>query len=457
MTLRENTREPAPKTESEPFPAGFLWGTAESAYQMEGAWNEDGRGLSIWDTFAHTPGRIADGDTGDTACDHYHRWREDIALMRGLGLNAYRFSVSWPRILPEGTGRVNQRGLDFYSRLVDALLEAGIEPALTLYHWDLPQALQDRGGWASRETVDAFVAYAEIVARALSDRVQIWITHNEPSLHAMVAHALGKAAPGLTDWRTALQVSHNLQVSHGLAVPALRAAGAAKVGTTLLLSPTEPASDSDADRKAAERNHEYLNAWYLDPIFRGRYPETLWAWFEARGLAPAAEPGDLAAIAAPLDFLGVNYYHRKVTASDPASPLELREIDPPGEYTGMGWEVYPEGLYQVLTMVAREYRPPEIFVTENGAGYEEIPDTDGRIRDTQRTAFLAAHIAAARRAIADGVPLRGYFIWSLLDNFQWSQGYTKRFGIVYVDYPTQQRTIKDSGYFVREVTRRNGL
>lgn len=459
MTQHEETQEPAqpPKPESRSFPSGFLWGTASSAYQFEGAWDEDGRGLSIWDTFSHTPGRITDGDTGDVACDHYHRWPEDIALMRELGLNAYRFSVSWPRILPEGTGRVNQRGLDFYSRLVDALLEAGIEPALTLYHWDLPQALQDRGGWASRETVDAFVAYAEIVARALSDRVRLWITHNEPSLHAMVAHALGKAAPGLTDWRTALQVAHHLQLSHGLAVPALRTAGAAKVGTTLLISPTEPATDSDADREAAQRNHEYLNAWYLDSVFRGRYPEKLWTWFEARGLAPSVAPGDMAAIAAPLDFLGVNYYHRKLTASDPAGPLELREIDPPGEYTGMSWEVYPEGLYQVLTMVAREYRPPEIYVTENGAGYEEIPDAGGRVHDTQRTAFLAGHIAAARRAIADGVPLRGYFIWSLLDNFQWSQGYAKRFGMVYVDYPTQRRTIKDSGYFIREVAHRNSL
>lgn len=447
--------------ESGGFPPGFLWATATAAYQVEGGWDEDGRGPSIWDTFSHTPGLVANGDTGDVACDHYHRWPEDIALMRELGLNAYRFSVSWTRILPEGTGHVNQRGLDFYRRLVDALLAAGITPVLTLYHWDLPQALQDRGGWANRDTAHAFAAYADVVARALGDRVPLWITHNEPSLHATVAHGFGRAAPGIADWRTAVQVSHHLQLSHGLAIPALRAAGAPKVGTTLLLSPTEPASDTEADRDAAERYHEHFNTWYLDSIFRGRYPEKLWAWFEARGLAPAVEPGDLATIATPLDFLGVNYYHRRVVAHDPAGPfgpLEFREIDPPGDdYTAMHWEVYPEGLHEILTMVAREYRPAEMYVTENGAAYDDVVTPDGRVQDQDRVAFLARHFDAARRAIADDVPLRGYFVWSLLDNFQWASGYAKRFGIVHLDYATQRRTIKDSGYFMREVARANGL
>jgi len=458
--VEENQVQPG-RPDGGQFPPGFLWGTATAAYQVEGAWDEDGRGPSIWDTFSHTPGKTEAGDTGDVACDHYHRWPEDIALMRELGLNAYRFSVSWTRILPEGIGPVNQRGLDFYRRLVDALLEAGITPALTLYHWDLPQPLQDRGGWANRDTVHAFAAYADIVVRALGDRVPLWITHNEPSLHSIVAHGLGKAAPGIANWRTAVQVSHHLQLSHGLAVAALRAAGAPKVGTTLLLSPTEPASDSDLDRAAAQRYHEHFNSWYLDSIFRGRYPEQLWSWYKTHGLAPVVEAGDLTTIAAPLDFLGVNYYHRRIVAHDsagPFGPLAFREVDPPdGEYTAMHWEVYPEGLYKVLRMVAREYRPPAIYVTENGAAYDDTVGGDGRVHDPERVAFLAGHFDAALRAIAGGVPVRGYFVWSLFDNFNWSSGYARRFGIAYIDYKTQARTIKDSGYFMAEVARGNRL
>ncbi|MCP9486288.1 MAG: GH1 family beta-glucosidase [Gaiellaceae bacterium MAG52_C11] len=438
------------------FPAGFLWGAATAAYQIEGAWAEEGRGPSIWDTFSHLPGRIAAGDTGDVACDHYHRWREDVAIMRELGLNAYRFSVSWSRVLPEGTGRVNQRGLDFYRQLVEALLEAAIEPALTLYHWDLPQALQDRGGWRNRETVGAFVEYAGVVADALADRVPMWITHNEPSLHASVGHALGVYAPGLTDWGTSFQAAHHLLLSHGLAVPALRAAGAGKIGITLVLEPAEPASDEAADREAAERYEQYLNGWYLDPIFRGRYPESLWSWLAARELTPVVEDGDLAAIAAPIDFLGANYYHRRVTAAGADEPLLLSEIDVPGEVTEMGWEVCPRALYDVLTTVAREYRPAELFVTENGAAFRDVVDPDGRVRDARRIAYLSAHVDAARSALRDGVPLRGYFVWSLLDNFQWAQGYSKRFGVVHVDYETQRRTVKDSGWFWRELARTNG-
>lgn len=443
------------------FPPDFLWGTATSAYQIEGAWEEDGRGPSIWDVFAHTPGRVVNGDTGEVACDHYHRWREDIALMRQLGLSSYRFSVSWTRVLPEGTGRVNQAGLDFYRRLVEALLDADITPALTLYHWDLPQALQQKGGWANRETVHAFVTYAGIVAEALGDHVPLWITHNEPSLHSTIAHGLGKAAPGIADWRTAVQVSHHLQLAHGLAVPVLRAAGAAEIGITLLLSPTEPASDSEADRESARRYHEHFNTWYLDSVFFGRYPEKLWSWYDAHDIAPVVEAGDLSAIAAPIDFLGVNYYHRRVVAHDPAGPfgpLAFREIDPPGgEYTAMQWEVHPEGLRQVLGMVNRDYRPPQIYVTENGAAYEDVVDSNGHIHDGDRVSFLARHFESTLQAIGDGVPVRGYFVWSLLDNFQWASGYDKRFGVVYVDYETQQRVVKDSGWFLEAVARHNAL
>lgn len=454
---REETEEP----EARRFPANFLWGTATSAYQVEGAWDEDGRGPSIWDSFAHTPGQVINNDTGDVACDHYHRFLADIELMRALHLNAYRFSIAWSRVLPMGTGQVNQRGLDFYRRLVDALLQADITPVLTLYHWDLPQALQNRGGWANRETVHAFVAYCDIVARALGDRVPLWITHNEPSLHSTIAHGLGKAAPGITDWRIAVQVSHHLQLAHGLAVPVLRAAGAATVGITLLLSPTEPASDGESDREAAQRYHEHFNAWYLDSIFHGHYPEKLWAWFETRGLEPVVAPGDLAAIATPLDFLGVNYYHRRVVAHDPAGPfgpLEFKEVAPPeSAYTAMHWEVYPEGLHQVLTLVNREYRPAEIYVTENGAAYDDVIDAEGHVHDGDRVSFLARHLEATRRAIADGVPVRGYFVWSLLDNFQWASGYAKRFGLVYVDYATQRRLVKDSGSYLGAVARHNAL
>ena len=440
-----------------PFPPGFLWGTATAAYQIEGGWDEDGRGLSIWDTFSHTPGRIADGTNGDVTCDHYHRWPEDIALMRDLGLNAYRFSVSWPRILPEGTGRINQAGLDFYSRLIDALLEAGIAPALTLYHWDLPQALQDQGGWANRDTVQAFVDYADIVARALGDRVQLWITHNEPSLHALHAHALGHAAPGTADWGVAMQVAHHLLLSHGLAVPVLRAAGASRVGITLLLIPMEPAGETDADAEAARRADEYMNGWYLDPLYRARYPERLWDRFERRGLAPAMEPGDLAVIAAPTDFLGVNYYHRWFIRHAPKPPLDYEKVDLPGEYTDMPWEVYPDGLYQTLMGVARDYQPAEIHVTENGAAYDDTVNADGRVRDERRISFLDRHFRATQHAIGDGVPVRGYFVWSLLDNFNWGSGHAKRFGIVHVDFATQKRTIKDSGYFMRNVARSNSV
>ncbi|HYT26632.1 MAG TPA: GH1 family beta-glucosidase [Actinomycetota bacterium] len=447
------TTSPDPDAPAVRFPPGFLLGAATAAYQIEGAVRADGRGLSIWDTFSHTPGRIADGSTGDVACDHYHRWREDVALLADLGLNAYRFAVAWPRVLPEGTGRVNQAGLDFYRRLVDALLEAGVTPALTLYHWDLPQALQDRGGWAERSTADAFAAYAEVVAGALGDRVPLWITHNEPSVVTLAGHVEGKHAPGVSDLRTAVQVAHHLLLSHGLAAQALRAAGAGEVGITLNLYAVEPAGDAEADVAAAGRAHAVVNRWFLEPVAHGRYPAELLAWFEEEGLMPAARDGDLDTIRQPLDFLGVNYYTRLVAAAGPGAVLGYRDVGQAGERTEMGWEVYPEGLHQVLSGLAREGVAPALYVTENGAAFADQADPDGRVRDPRRVAYLDAHFRAAARAIAEGVPLRGYFVWSLLDNFEWAFGYTKRFGLAYVDYPTQRRIVKDSGRYVREVAR----
>lgn len=438
------------------FPPGFVWGAATAAYQIEGAWDEDGRGPSIWDTFSHTPGRIEGGDTGDIACDHYHRWAQDVALLGDLELDAYRFSVSWSRVLPSGTGRVNQAGLDFYRRLVDGLVETGITPVVTLYHWDLPEALQQRGGWANRETVKAFVDYASLIADALGDRVTWWITHNEPSLHSIVGHALGTHAPGIRDWKLSHQVAHHLLLSHGLAVPVLRAGGADRVGISLALEPAVPASGAGADVAAARRHDEHLNTWYLDPIFRGQYPTHLWDWLAARGLEPAFQDDDLAIISSPIDFLGVNYYHRRVTCHDPTTgPLEIRELAVPGEVTAMGWEVHPDSFYDVLTMVDRDYAPAEIYVTENGAAFADTV-LDGRVHDDRRVAYLAAHLRAAQRALANGVPLRGYFVWSLLDNFQWNSGYAKRFGVVHVDYESQHRTVKDSGLFFSQMAKTNG-
>jgi len=440
------------------FPDGFLWGAATAAYQVEGAWDEDGKGPSIWDTFCHTPGKIANGDAGDVACDHYHRVAEDVALMRELGLRAYRFSVSWPRVLPEGTGRVNRAGLDFYSRLVDALLEAGIAPALTLYHWDLPQALQDHGGWGSRETAEAFAAYADVVSEALADRVALWITHNEPAVVAFDGHVFGEHAPGLTDPVLGSRVAHHLLLSHGLAVPALRANGARAVGIAINVWPVVPASDSPEDVAAADRRWQQEAAWYLDPLFRSAYPEELLGIYGRHGLAPPVEEGDLDAIAAPIDFLGLNYYSRNVVRFDPGDELlQASDVDQPGERTEMDWLVAPDGLHELLVRVQREYAPPAVYVTENGAAFADTVSSDGLVHDDRRVTYLREHFLAAARAIDDGVPLRGYFVWSLLDNLEWAEGYSKRFGIVRVDFDTLERTIKDSGRFCRDVIAANGL
>jgi len=441
------------------FPADFVWGAATASYQIEGAWDEDGKGPSIWDVFCRVPGAIQNGDTGNVACDHYHRWREDVGLMRELGLRAYRFSISWPRVLPEGRGRVTPAGLDFYDRLVDALLDAGIQPFVTLYHWDLPQALQDAGGWPWRDVTQYFAHYADLVSRRLGDRVSHWITLNEPWVAAYAGYGNGVHAPGIQNPLAAIQATHHLLLAHGKAVPVLRENGTdeTRVGITLNLSPVHPASGSAEDEAAAQRFDGFLNRWFLDPLFRGRYPEDM---METLGMAlPDFPEEDYGIISVPLDFLGVNNYTRNVIANDPDSlVVETREVKPDGRpYTEMGWEVYPEGLYEVLTRVQRDYGPPLLYITENGAAFADSVGPDGCVHDRDRVEFLREYIAQAHQAIQEGVPLAGYFAWSLMDNFEWAYGYSKRFGLVYVDFDTQERIIKDSGYFYREVISQNGM
>lgn len=432
------------------FPSGFAWGTATAAYQIEGAVSEDGRGPSIWDTFSHAQGKTANGDTGDVACDHYHRWRDDIALMRQLNLNAYRFSIAWPRILPSGRGPVNRPGLDFYDRLVDGLLAAGIDPYITLYHWDLPQALQDEGGWLRRDIAGDFENYAGIVSRALGDRVKFWTTFNEPWTFTWWGHVTGEDAPGLKlGARGGLEASHNVLLAHGKALPVLRAnVPDSQVGIVLDLNCVEPASNSPEDVAAARRFDGCQNRWYLDPLFKGAYPQDM---LELYGQdAPDVLPGDLETIRAPMDYLGVNFYRRSVMAAgSDLPPVNISRVSPPGEYTSLGWEVSPHGLYDILKYVHDRYRPGALYVSESGAAFEDRPAQDGTVHDTERTEYLRAHFAQAHRAIEDGIPLCGYFVWTLMDNFEWAEGYNARFGVARTDFMTQQRTIKDSGRLLR--------
>ncbi|MEV6006373.1 GH1 family beta-glucosidase [Streptomyces sp. NPDC051976] len=427
------------------LPPDFVWGAATAAYQIEGAVDEDGRAPSIWDTFSHTPGKVADGDTGDVACDHYHRWPEDLELMRALGVDSYRFSVAWPRVIPQGSGAVNAAGIGFYDRLVDALLEAGITPNATLYHWDLPQAQQDRGGWPERETAERFGEYAAVVAEALGDRVKDWATLNEPLCSAWIGHLEGTMAPGLTDLTAAVRASYHLHVGHGLAVQALRAAHSdLRVGIVNNLSPCEPATDREADIAAARRADGHTNRWWLDPIHGRGYPQDM---VELYGVDLPIRDGDLESIAAPLDWLGLNYYFRNVITDDPKGPAPYaKSVYLPGvRRTAMDWEVNADGLEQLLVRLSEEYGASRILVTENGSAYRDTVGADGQVDDPERTAYLEEHLAACARAIRQGVPLAGYYAWSLLDNFEWAYGYDKRFGLVHVDYPTQKRTIKGSG------------
>jgi beta-glucosidase len=447
------------------FPNNFLWGTATSSYQIEGAWQEDGKGESIWDRFAHTPGKVIDGSNGDVACDHYHRWQEDIALMKSMGLKAYRFSIAWPRILPNGTGEVNQAGLDFYSKLVDGLLEAGIIPFATLYHWDLPQALQDRGGWPERSTGEAFVEYADVMSRHLGDRVKNWITHNEPWCVSFLSHQIGEHAPGWKDnWNAALRAAHHVLLSHGMAVPVIRANSPdSQVGITLNFTWAEAASRSAADQVAARWADGYSNRWFVDPVYGRGYPADMVDAFTQGGMMPNGldfvQPGDMAIIGVPTDFLGVNYYTRDVVKAQSETmpiPTPAREAATLPR-TEMDWEVYPKGLYSLLCRLYFDYGMPKLYITENGCSYSDGPGADGRVHDARRTEYLRQHFLAAHRAILAGVPLEGYFVWSFMDNFEWAKGYQQRFGITWVDFATQQRILKDSALWVKDVIAANGF
>jgi beta-glucosidase len=445
------------------FPDGFVWGVATSAHQIEGAVEADGRGESIWDRFEAAPGSIADGSDASVACDHYHRWRDDIGLMVSLGVNAYRFSVAWPRVLPAGRGPLNTKGLDFYDRLVDALVEAGIRPFITLYHWDLPQSLQEQGGWMSRDTVDAFVRYADVVTARLGDRVKHWVTHNEPWCIAHLGYDRGEHAPGIKDPAGALGAAHHVLLSHGRACPVIRRnVSDARVGIVLNLTPSSPASDSPEDADASRWFDGFFNRWYLDPVFRGEYPDDVVADRVAVGHLDRAElpfvrPGDMETIATPLDFLGVNYYSRVVMKAGKGGWPQAVPMAPNDALTDMGWEVYPQGLTDLLGRVHREYGPRAIYITENGAAYADGPDEAGRIADGRRVDFIRGHIGACHRAIEAGVPLLGYFVWSLMDNFEWAHGYEKRFGLHWVDYDTQQRIPKDSAFWYHGVIAANAV
>lgn len=482
------------------FPEDFLWGAATSAYQIEGSIAVDGRGESIWDRFVQQPGAVHNNETGATACDHYRLWRDDIALMRDLNLRSYRFSIAWPRVIPAGRGRPNGAGLDFYDRLVDGLLEAGIEPLATLYHWDLPAALQEEGGWANRETSYRFRDYAAHVFERLGDRVGRWLTVNEPWVAAMVGHAMGVHAPGMKDGPTAVQTTHHLLLAHGLAVEAFdelglrnpdRDNGPARIGLALDIHAYGAASDTDVDREAMERARTLEARWFLEPVFAGAYPDEGLQWYERHGAVPTVYPGDMEQIARPIDILAINYYRRHVVKHDATVPLfQFRHEVPAGKpVTEMGWEVYPEGLYDVLRWVwdfyasqanfrgglgdasgsvrspGPEHSPvsrnaPSLLVTENGASYPDtLVNENGtlRVRDDERGEYLHSHLYHMWRAIQDGVPVEGYYAWSLLDNFEWAEGYSKRFGIVYVDYDTQRRVVKDSGRSYAEVARQNAL
>ncbi|MDX6478215.1 MAG: beta-glucosidase [Gaiellaceae bacterium] len=431
------------------FPAEFVWGAATASYQIEGAANEDGRGESIWDRFSATPGKVRTGDTGLVACDFYHRYRDDVALIRDHGLDAFRFSIAWPRILPEGRGRVNQAGLDFYDRVLDELLANGIEPFVTLYHWDLPQVLEDRGGWASRETVDAFTEYVQIVVERLGDRVGRWITHNEPQVASWAGYGSGSHAPGRRSKSDATAAAHHLLLSHGRAVELIRAtAPNATVGITLNLYSVQSEGDDESAADVARRIDGGDNRWFLDPIFRGEYPADV---LELLGdAAPPVEDGDLAVMSTPLDFLGVNNYSRLVIGEG-GKPLR----NSASVYTDMDWEVYPDGLYEVLMRLHDEYAVPAIYITENGAAFGDIRGHDGEVRDPERQDYLEGYIRAVGRAVQAGVPVSGYFVWSFLDNFEWAHGYSKRFGIVYIDYPTLERVPKGSFHWYRDLIRQH--
>jgi beta-glucosidase len=439
------------------FNKEFKWGAATASYQIEGAYNQDGRGLSIWDTFSSIKGNVLNGDTGNKACDHYNKLQEDIELMKEIGLETYRFSIAWPRIFPLGKGKVNQKGLDFYNKLIDGLLEAGIEPAITLYHWDLPQALQDKGGWESKETVDAFVDYAEVIFKAFGDRVNTWITHNEPFVVAFHGNSTGDHAPGIKNHLVALKVAHNLLVSHGLVVRKFREMDiTGDIGITLNLSYAYTVSDSKEDSLAADLFTAFYNGWFLDPIFKGYYPKNLVDIYKEKYENIDFLFENLDVINEEIDFLGINYYSRGLVEFDSTSDFfNIKTIKPEeSNYTAMNWEIYPKGLYDLLINISKEYTDLPLYITENGAAFNDEV-VDGIVNDTKRIEFLKGHFKSAYDAIQSGVNLQRYYVWSLMDNFEWAYGYSKRFGIIFVDYSTKERILKNSAHWYKEVIKNN--
>jgi len=445
------------------FPKGFFWGTATASYQIEGAWNEDGKGESIWDRFAHTAGKIKNGDTGDVACDSYHRWREDIALMRAMNLNSYRFSISWPRIQPSGSGAVNPKGVDYYSRLVDALLAARIRPFVTLYHWDLPQALEDAGGWPNRDTAARFADYVQLVAQALGDRVTDWMLFNEPTAFVDLGYLEGTHAPGHKSLLDFLRATHVVNLAQGEGFRALKAARPnARVGTAFSMSFCEPATSSEEDKLAAERAHAITNIWFLDPALRGRYPEALTFLPET---AMGVKSGDMEKTRAALDFIGINLYYRTIAsaagtieraahAQEWLFPVKM-DGGHEGPMTDIRWEVWPQSLYDMVMRITRDYNRPVIEITESGCSYNDGPDANGVTRDARRISYHRDYLAALGHSIAEGADVRGYHAWTLLDNFEWAEGFSQRFGLAYVDFKTQKRTIKDSGRWYAKVAAGN--
>jgi len=443
------------------FPKGFHWGTATASYQVEGAWKEDGKGESVWDRFAHTVGKVKGGDTGDVACDSYHRYKEDIAIMKQLNQKSCRFSVSWPRIQPTGSGAVNQKGLDFYSRYVDALLEAGIRPMCTLYHWDLPQELEDKGGWPNRDLVNLFADYAGIVTKTLGDRVTTWAIFNEPWVFTYLGYGIGIHAPGKKDVNLFLKASHTVNLAQGQAFRAMKAASPkAKVGSAFSMSPGAPATDSKADHAAADRYHAINNVFFLHTAIYGEYPKAFVGEppYDVMGV----KEGDGKIMQVPLDWVGINYYNRHTISNAPHGEphTQFDAVMPAvGPLTYMGWEVWPRGLYDIITQISKEYNRPIIEITENGCSYLDSPlaEDKGGVPDQRRINYYRDHLAELARAIKDGADVRGYHAWSLLDNYEWAEGYGQRFGLVYVDFRDQKRTIKNSGHWYSKVAAANHL
>ncbi|MFD2045672.1 GH1 family beta-glucosidase [Ornithinibacillus salinisoli] len=436
------------------LPKDLKFGVATAAYQIEGAANEDGRGESIWDTFAKTPGKVVNGDNGDIACDSYHRYKEDVQLIKELGSDMYRFSVSWPRILPNGTGEVNQKGLDYYHRLVDELLEQGIEPVCTLYHWDLPQALQDKGGWDNRETIDAFTNYAEIMFKEFEGKINKWITINEPWCVSFLSNYVGAHAPGNQDLQLAANISHHLLVAHGQTVKRFRDLGIdGEIGYAPNTTWKEPFSNQQKDIDACQREVGYLIDWFFEPVFHGQYPSYLVDWYKQKGVTLKIEDGDMEVIQQRIDFVGINYYNGNVARYKKGSGLfDCEDMDMDYKRTDINWPIYPEGFYKVLTYIHKKYGDTPIYITENGACFnDEVKDN--QVNDTGRINYLKTHLAALQQSIDSGVPVKGYFCWSLLDNFEWAEGYTMRFGLVHMNYRTLERTKKESYYWYQQVIR----